>query len=85
MTMNDVTRILSAIEESDTKAAYQLLPLVYDELRKLAPPRYHTMTGHRLVWPCRATAPSTSGPRIRRPRFLLAVPCHARAVIAGEA
>jgi RNA polymerase sigma factor (TIGR02999 family) len=34
--MNDVTRILSAIEAGDPKAAEQLLPLVYDELRKLA-------------------------------------------------
>jgi RNA polymerase sigma factor (TIGR02999 family) len=34
--MNDVTRILNAIEEGDPHAAGQLLPLVYDELRKLA-------------------------------------------------
>jgi RNA polymerase sigma factor (TIGR02999 family) len=34
--MNDVTRILSNIEQGDTQAAGQLLPLVYDELRKLA-------------------------------------------------
>jgi RNA polymerase sigma factor (TIGR02999 family) len=34
--MNDVTRILSAIEHGDPLAAEQLLPLVYDELRKLA-------------------------------------------------
>ena len=34
--MSDVTRILSAIEEGDPHAAEQLLPLVYDELRKLA-------------------------------------------------
>ncbi len=34
--MNDVTRILSAIEEGDAQAAQRLLPLVYDELRKLA-------------------------------------------------
>jgi len=34
--MNDVTRILSAIEQGDAGAASQLLPLVYDELRKLA-------------------------------------------------
>src|SRR6478672_8254195 len=34
--MTDVTRILSAIEQGDLKAADQLLPLVYDELRKLA-------------------------------------------------
>jgi RNA polymerase sigma factor (TIGR02999 family) len=34
--MNDVTRILSAIEQGDPHAAEQLLPLVYNELRKLA-------------------------------------------------
>src|SRR5882757_4297482 len=34
--MHEVTRILSAIEQGDPKAADQLLPLVYDELRKLA-------------------------------------------------
>jgi RNA polymerase sigma factor (TIGR02999 family) len=37
--MSEVTRILSAIEEGDTGAAEQLLPLVYDELRKLAAQR----------------------------------------------
>jgi RNA polymerase sigma factor (TIGR02999 family) len=34
--MNDVTRILSAIEQGDPRAAEQLLPLVYAQLRKLA-------------------------------------------------
>ena len=34
--MADVTQILSAIEQGDPQAAEQLLPLVYDELRKLA-------------------------------------------------
>jgi RNA polymerase sigma factor (TIGR02999 family) len=34
--MSEVTRILSAIEEGDVRAAEQLLPLVYGELRKLA-------------------------------------------------
>jgi RNA polymerase sigma factor (TIGR02999 family) len=34
--MSDVTRILSAIEQGDPHAAEQLLPLVYEELRKLA-------------------------------------------------
>jgi hypothetical protein len=34
--MSDVTHILSAIERSDPHAAEQLLPLVYNELRKLA-------------------------------------------------
>jgi RNA polymerase sigma factor (TIGR02999 family) len=37
--MNDVTRILSAIEQGDPQAAGELLPLVYDELRKLAAQR----------------------------------------------
>lgn len=34
--MSDVTRILSQLEAGDPQAAEQLLPLVYDELRKLA-------------------------------------------------
>jgi RNA polymerase sigma factor (TIGR02999 family) len=34
--MNEVTRILSAVEQGDPHAAEQLLPLVYDELRRLA-------------------------------------------------
>jgi len=37
--MSEVTRILSAIEQGDPQAADQLLPLVYDELRKLAAQR----------------------------------------------
>jgi RNA polymerase sigma factor (TIGR02999 family) len=34
--MTDVTQILNAIEQGDPKAAEQLLPLVYDELRRVA-------------------------------------------------
>jgi RNA polymerase sigma factor (TIGR02999 family) len=34
--MNDVTRVLRAIKKGDPRAAEQLLPLVYGELRKLA-------------------------------------------------
>jgi DNA-binding GntR family transcriptional regulator len=34
--MSDVTRILIAIEQGDAKAADKLLPLVYEELRRLA-------------------------------------------------
>ncbi|HZV07523.1 MAG TPA: ECF-type sigma factor [Gemmataceae bacterium] len=34
--MSEVTRILSAVEQGDPQAASQLLPLVYEELRKLA-------------------------------------------------
>jgi hypothetical protein len=34
--MSDVTQILNAMEEGDPRAADQLLPLVYEELRRLA-------------------------------------------------
>src|SRR5262245_10501100 len=34
--MNEITQILVAIEQGDPHAAEQLLPLVYDELRRLA-------------------------------------------------
>jgi RNA polymerase sigma factor (TIGR02999 family) len=34
--MSDLTRILRSIDDGDPKAAEELLPLVYDELRKLA-------------------------------------------------
>src|SRR5262245_61933790 len=34
--MNDITCILSAIQQADAHAAERLLPLVYDELRRLA-------------------------------------------------
>jgi RNA polymerase sigma factor (TIGR02999 family) len=47
--MSDVTHILSAIEQGDPSAAEQLLPLVYDELRKLAAARLaHEMPGQTL-------------------------------------
>jgi RNA polymerase sigma factor (TIGR02999 family) len=34
--MHDLTQLLNAVEQGDTQAAEQLLPLVYDELRRLA-------------------------------------------------
>src|SRR5829696_9091376 len=37
--MHDVTRILSAVQNGDPAAARELLPLVYEELRKLAAQR----------------------------------------------
>lgn len=47
--MSDVTRILSQIESGDPSAAEQLLPLVYDELRKLAAARLaHEKPGQTL-------------------------------------
>jgi RNA polymerase sigma factor (TIGR02999 family) len=51
--MNDVTRILSAIDQGDRQAAEQLLPLVYDELRKLAA---HKLAGEKLGHTLEATA-----------------------------
>jgi RNA polymerase sigma factor (TIGR02999 family) len=53
--MDEVTRVLGAIERGDPKAAAQLLPLVYDELRKLAGARMalerpgHTLDATALV------------------------------------
>jgi RNA polymerase sigma factor (TIGR02999 family) len=53
--MSDVTHILSAIEQGDPHAAEQLLPLVYDELRRLAAARMaaerpdHTLDATALV------------------------------------
>jgi RNA polymerase sigma factor (TIGR02999 family) len=47
--MNDVTRILDAIGQGDAQAAAQLLPLVYDELRRLAAQRLaHEAPGNTL-------------------------------------
>jgi RNA polymerase sigma factor (TIGR02999 family) len=47
--MTDVTQILSQIEQGDPSAAAQLLPLVYDELRKLAAARLaHESPGQTL-------------------------------------
>src|SRR6056297_2091793 len=53
--MSDVTQILSKIEAGDAKAAEDLLPLVYEELRKLAAARManersdHTLQATALV------------------------------------
>src|SRR5262245_823333 len=47
--MNEVTRILSAVEQGDPNAAGQLLPLVYQELRKLAAQKLaHETSGQTL-------------------------------------
>ena len=51
--MSDVTRILHAIEDGDSKAASELLPLVYDELRRVAQRR---MAGERQAHTLDATA-----------------------------
>ena len=47
--MNDITQMLSRIEAGDPTAAEQLLPLVYEELRKLAAHRLaHEKPGQTL-------------------------------------
>jgi len=46
--MADVTQILNAAEQGDPKAAAELLPLVYDELRKLATARLAAEPGQTL-------------------------------------
>jgi RNA polymerase sigma factor (TIGR02999 family) len=47
--MKEVTRILSAIQLGDGQAPAQLLPLVYDELRRLAAERFrHEKPGHSM-------------------------------------
>src|SRR3954454_18027488 len=47
--MSDVTHILSQIEQGDPQAAEKLLPLVYDELRKLAAAKLaHEQPGQTL-------------------------------------
>ncbi len=51
--MSDVTRILYAIEDGDARAAADLLPLVYDQLRKIAQQR---MAGERVAHTLNATA-----------------------------
>ena len=49
LAMNEVTRILERAQQGDPKAANELLPLVYDELRKLAAARMaREAPGHTL-------------------------------------
>jgi RNA polymerase sigma factor (TIGR02999 family) len=49
--MGDVTQILSVIENGDSSAAAQLLPLVYDELRKLAAARMASESPDQTLQP----------------------------------
>jgi hypothetical protein len=50
--MSEVTVILDAIQKGDPKAAEELLPLVYEELRKLA--------ASKLDGPCPRSLPETA-------------------------
>ncbi len=49
--MSEVTRLLTAVEHGDPQAASQLLPLVYDELRKLAAQRLANQTPEQTLQP----------------------------------
>jgi hypothetical protein len=73
--MSDVTVILNRVEEGDPKAAEELLPLVYDELRRLANARMaseaaeHTLQPTALVheaWLRLSTAAFVVGKRAAR-------------------
>jgi hypothetical protein len=74
--MNDVTRVLSAIERGDPLAAVQLLPLVYDELHKLAAQKLaqekpgRTLQATALPAPCE----SVSNPNVLPPQPALRTP-----------
>lgn len=49
--MSDVTRILTAIEQGDASAANELLPLVYNELRKLAAHKMASLAAGQTLQP----------------------------------
>src|SRR5262245_32408343 len=69
---SEVTQILSAIEAGDPSAAEQLLPLVYEELRRLAA----VQTAHDIPPAMGTSAASTTGatfsPRPQRHRLAVA-------------
>ena len=72
--MSEVTRILTAIEGGDTHAAEQLLPLVYEELRKLAAQRIAqekpglTLQATALVHEAYIRLVDTQGSALEQPR-----------------
>ena len=83
--MSDVTRILEAIEQGDPKAADQLLPLVYEELRKLAAHRManeaagHTLQPTALVHEAWLRLVGTTNPAVFKPRAFLRRRCRGHA------
>ncbi len=91
--MNDITRILSAIELGDPQAAGQLLPLVYDELRKLAARRIAreapgiTLQATALVHEAylRLVAPGPDVPWNSRGHFFAAAAEAMRRILVDEA
>ena len=53
--MADVTQILDAIEQGEPHAAEQLLPLVYEELRRLAAQSLRCSSGAAIAPQCYST------------------------------
>jgi hypothetical protein len=65
--MNDVAQILSRIETVDAGAAARLLPLVYDELRKLAAGLARRAIGASSIVLLTLAAPALLGGLLSRP------------------
>jgi hypothetical protein len=66
--MSEVTRILSAIEQGDPRAAEQLLPLVNEELRKLAAQKL--ASENPLMWAGTRASSSGKRPSVASPKAL---------------
>jgi RNA polymerase sigma factor (TIGR02999 family) len=91
--VSEVTRILNAVEQGDPMAANQLLPLVYDELRKLAAARMsnesagHTLQPTALVheaW-LRLTSEEPATPFVNRSHFFAAAAEAMRRILIDRA
>jgi hypothetical protein len=74
--MADVTQILRAIEQGDPRAAEQLLPLVYDELRRLAAQPRCDCAGeeHQVKRPGRSRRQADPSPAQAKPRRSVCAP-----------
>ena len=80
--MSDVTQILSAIDQGDPAAAEQLLPLVYEELRKLAAQKMAQEAPGQTLQATALVHEATGSDRDRR---ILNEDGHSTALQAGEA
>src|SRR4051794_16029245 len=91
--MADVTHILNAIEQGDPRAAAELLPLVYDELHKLAAARMaaeapdHTLQRTALVHEAylRLVGSAGGGPWNGRGHFFAAAAEAMRRILVDQA
>jgi RNA polymerase sigma factor (TIGR02999 family) len=91
--MTEVTRILSAIEQGDLHAAEQLLPLVYDELRRLATVKLakekpgQTLEATALVHEAYVRLVGVAEPRVYRDRrhFFAAAASAMRRILIDQA